>query len=209
MPEAAETAVGSLAVPGDHGVMPRARSTFEITLGGLAYLVAVIGALITLRASGHATVSLLPAAGGIALMGVGIAILGCRRLAYGAAGTSPARFWSGVLTVPSLLVVTIVLSFSGVALNLRWTGSESAFQAEVSSLKRGAKMPSSVEIGSYTIDRIDVAGSGYLFEDMHGGDLTDCGGGFAFLPDGPSAAVEVQDIFVKLDGDWYTWTCFS
>jgi hypothetical protein len=190
--------------------MPRARSTFEITLGGLAYLVAGIGALITLWASGHATVSLSPAAGGIVLMGVGLGVLGCRRLTYGAVNATPARFWSGVLTIPVLLVVTAILGASGVALNLRWSASESAFQREVSSLERGATAQSSVKIGSYVIDRIDVVGSGYLFDDAHGGDLTDCGAGFAFLPDGPSAIADDQDdTFAQLDGDWYTWKCFS
>ena len=39
--------------------------------------------------------------------------------------------------------------------------------------------------------------------------MADCGGGFAFLPGGPPSDLEIQDTFVHLDGDWYTWTCAS
>ncbi len=162
-----------------------------------------------LWASGHASVSLEPAAGGMLPVVTGLFVLGCRRWVYEATGAALGRFWSGVLAIPVLLVATVILGTSGVALNLRWRASESAFQAEVSALRRGAPVPSSVQIGSYAIDRVDAAGSGYLFEDAHGGDLTDCGGGFAFLPDGPSADTDGQDTFGHLDGDWYTWTCSS
>jgi rubredoxin len=52
-------------------------------------------------------------------------------------------------------------------------------------------------------------GQDYLFEDAQGGDLTDCGGGFAFLPVGPLTDTEPGVTFSHLDGNWYTWTCFS
>jgi hypothetical protein len=189
--------------------MPRARSRFEITLGFFAYLIATAGALVVLWAWGHPMVSVTAAAGGMVLMIVGLAVLGCRRLIYQATGTTPGRFWFGALVIPMLVVASVVLGVTGVALNLRWRGSESAFQAEVSSLRRGAQVPTSVKIGSYTIDRVDVVGQDYLFEDAQGGDLTDCGGGFAFLPVGPLTDTEPGVTFSHLDGNWYTWTCFS
>ncbi|HEY1486290.1 MAG TPA: hypothetical protein VGF84_09305 [Micromonosporaceae bacterium] len=188
--------------------MRRTRSRFEITLGVFAYILAAAGALIMFWAWGHAMVSVAPAAGGMVLMAAALGVLGCRRLIYGSTGAAPARLWSGVLVVPVLLVATVVLGVSGVALDLRWHGSKSAFQAEVSSLRRGVQPSGSVRIGSYTIDRVDVEGSGYLFDDADGQDLTDCGGGFAFLPGGPPTDA-AGDTFVALDGDWYTWTCWS
>jgi hypothetical protein len=189
--------------------MPRTRSGFEIALGVFAYVIAVAGALVVLWAWGHATVSMLPAAGGAALMIAGTAVLGCRRFIYGATGAALARFWLGVSAIPVLFVATVVLGATNVALNLRWRASESAFQAEVSSLEHGAPVPSSVKIGSYTIDRVDVAGQNYLFGDANGGDSTDCGGGFAFLTGGRLPGTEAGAMFGHLDGNWYTWTCYS
>ena len=100
---------------------------------------------------GHSSVSIDPTAGGVVLMVAGSTVLGCRRLICGATGVAPGRFWSGVLVVPVLLVNAVGLGATGVALDLRWRGSESAFQSEVSSLQRGGSVPTPLQIGSYTI----------------------------------------------------------
>jgi hypothetical protein len=49
---------------------------------------------------------------------------------------------------------------------------------------------------------VDVASQNYLFDDAHGGDLTDCGGGFAFPTGGPLPDTDPGAMFGHLDGNW-------
>jgi hypothetical protein len=196
-----------VAAIGDHMAMRRRRSGYEIILGIAAYAIVVAAAWIIFRAFGHATVSIDPALAGFALAAVGPAIIGARRLVFGATGPLDVRAWFGMLAIPALLFATTALGVLGIARDVRWHGSEPAFRAEVTALRGGSKVSDGVRLGSYTIDSITTFGDGYLFEDADGGDLTDCGGGFAYLPGGPGA--DPQDTFWPLDGDWYVWTCSS
>jgi hypothetical protein len=202
---------------GEHRAMRRSRSIAEHLLRVFAYVVAVVGALTVLWAAGHATISLDPAFLGTVLILAGAAMLGGCRLMYGPSDGGRLRVLAGALAIPLLVVAMIVLVAIDLPLDWRWRAAKADFQSTVSSLQQNRPDPVPMVLGSYTIDRVDTIGSGYLFEDAHGGDLTDCGGGFAYLPHGEPSSDDdrVTDVlpsqltFIQLDGAWYAWTCSS
>jgi hypothetical protein len=114
--------------------------------------------------------------------------------------------------MPAILAATALAGLTGTPLRWRWAASEAAFNRLVATLPpHGAHQPVDVpaHLGPYSISLGDVYPDGYVFTDSDTANLTDCGSGFAYLPTGRAGFDLGSYEFVRLDGAWYQWRCYS
>jgi hypothetical protein len=165
------------------------------------------GAACVLWSLSYAAASVSLLAGGLLLMAAAIGGFGVRRW------LRPDRLTWRSAIVPTILVgATVTAWVTGVPLAWRWAASEASFNRLVATLPpRGPHQAATVpaHVGWYSVSFADVYPGGYVFTAAETDDMTDCGSGFAYLPHGP-AAIELPGYeFVRIDGGWYRWACYS
>lgn len=117
-------------------------------------------------------------------------IVGTRRFLYG----------------PTIIVVAVVLAFSALPLYLRFGASRPFLADAAADVSIGAVIADQA-IGLFRVSGVEVIGESQIFTETSGGFLS--GGGFAYLPNGPTAPA-LRDwrrtvSLRSMGGDWYSW----
>jgi hypothetical protein len=184
-------------------------SRSERIIAGALYGVLGMATVTIVWSFGHPTLVLF--AFGVGVAGFALAAFGL--LMCNLVRVSGARPGRPLLVAGVAVVLLIAVHATNASVRLLWTVSEPAFARVVATLpppdrpaQRGISVPS--HIGLYTIDHAAADAGGYLFYDAHGGDLSDLGAGFAYLPHGiPTDSGPYG--FRHLDGPWYTFVGYS
>jgi hypothetical protein len=191
----------------------RPRWWFERVLVVVVYVAVVVGAALSLWAGSHASLSLAPLLLGLALFGAAGFIAVMSAIALGPI----ARRWRWhTAVIVGVAVVAGGLSATDLPLRARWIASQSAFNREIGKLPPlsaadgDATITAPSHIGWFSISNVDPLPTGYVFTDASGGDTSDFGNGFAYMPDGPIPALEDEGYqFTHLGGAWYAWVGYS
>lgn len=109
---------------------------------------------------------------------------------------------------PAALVVVAMMIVGSVPLRLRWRTSTDAFDRAAAAYEASGAVPAPGRYGSYRITAVRIVPGGLLFDEETDNGLDDAG--FAWLPDGPTPALENSGFerpsWVHLGGPWYAWT---
>lgn len=115
---------------------------------------------------------------------------------------------------PAMVISSVLLTASGVPLNVRFELNRSDFDEIVQDLEPAgsfnewARLQVPDHVGSYEIDTAYQVGPNVILYEHNGAFLDDAG--FAYLPEGPderlgNGGFEAPS-FRRLRGDWYAWT---
>jgi hypothetical protein len=169
-----------------------------------AYAVVGLGLAGLLLGMSHASYNPIPLILGGALFGTGGLIALVR-------GPASRRGRVHLAVVGGCIVVLIGSYFTRAPLQLRFRLSEAAFQQWIADQPAvHSDITTPFRLGLYDIDSVVASSDGYMFYDR-AENLADTGNGIAYLPNGTVGAFAgyKQDVFVHLDGPWYSWVGYS
>jgi hypothetical protein len=114
------------------------------------------------------------------------------------------------VVAPLMFVTLVWVVVADLPLKVRWAASQTAFDTAVAELPPGQEVGTEPQtIGSFRISYWERVPQGVLFYESHGSFMFN-DAGFAYLPDGPSDAMESGTLespeFRSLGGPWYAWT---
>jgi hypothetical protein len=176
----------------------------------LALSAAVLVALWSVSSPGFALVSLLGAIGALWLLAL---VWLARAIAFGTSRHRRPRSARWLALAPLTGLVVVALMAGDVPLRTRWALSRPAFEQALDDVADpGDGDPyhvaaSFTRLGSYRIESTTRDGNAVLFYEPSR-PLIDYSG-FAYLPDGPTPAVEARfetSRFEPLGGSWYSFT---